>query len=108
MEREKHQVELHFLEADYPATVILTTDTWKRPRWHWPLVVERAEVDVPGGVPIPGKGENSWDIDDDATFSLVTPASTVEEAVQKFYDTVNERRARYGGRNWTPEKRVQS
>jgi|SRR5882762_3349961 len=93
-----------FPEGTYAAKIRLFTSTWKRPRWHWARTIERAEVDVKGGVPIPGKGENSWDLDDDAIYSLTTPATSVDEAIEKFVKTVNNRRLKYGGENWIPEK----
>lgn len=57
-------------EKHYPCTVEVTVDTWKRPRWPFPLRLVRFTVAVEGGVPVPGKGENSWDCGKDATHSL--------------------------------------
>jgi len=91
-------------EGEYPATVTFFTQTWKRPRWPWPKVKNGADVDIEGGIPIPGKGENSWDCDEDAYMSIGTSATTVEEAVQNAIESVNKRRVRYGGKNWLPEK----
>lgn len=91
-------------EAEYHATVTMHDDTWKRPRWPWPKRVRRATVDVPfGGVPIPGKGENAWDCGEDAVHGQTAPAATPEEAVEKLRAYALGRRAKYGGRNWTPE-----
>jgi len=90
-------------EGDYPATVTFFTQTWKRPRLPWPKSQTGADVDIEGGIPIPGKGENSWDCDEDAYMSIGTSAGTVEEAVQDATTRVNKRRERYGGKNWQPE-----
>lgn len=103
-DKGKGEREILFSEGTYTAKVRLFTSTWKRPRWHWARTIERAEVDVKSGVPIPGKGENSWDCDEDAVFSLTTPATNVDEAVEKFVKSVNSTRLKYGGENWTPEK----
>ena len=56
------------------------------------------------GLPIPGKGENSWDCGDDAYYSIGTPAATAMEAVEYAADRVLETRRRYGGSSWAPSK----
>jgi hypothetical protein len=56
-------------EGKYPAHVKRERRTWKRPRGFTPLVREYWDVDVESGIPVPGKGENSWDCDDDAIFA---------------------------------------
>jgi hypothetical protein len=89
-------------EASYPVTVTLTEDSWKRPRWPWPVVVRRAQIDCPGGIPKPGKGENSYDCGEDATYGLTCPAVTIEEALEKLKASVMRDRERYGGKNWKP------
>lgn len=91
-------------ERAYPCTVTLEESTWTRPRW-FPLRRLFAEVDVPGGIVHPGKGENSYDIDDDATYSLSCGASTVEEAVAAMVKSVMRDRRRHGGSvNWQPRE----
>lgn len=55
-------------EGRYPATVEIyrvTRSDRFRSATRW-----RASISVTGGIPIPGKGENSWDCDDDATYSI--------------------------------------
>jgi len=89
-------------EGEYQATVILYTSTWKRPRGWWTKVIRRAEIEIPKGIPVPGKGENSWDLDDDAIFGLTCPATTVEEAVQAVIESANRSREKYGGKSWLP------
>lgn len=103
-DKSREEIEITFPEGTYTAKIKLFTSTWKRPRWPKARVIERAEVDVKEGVPIPGKGENSWDCDEDAIYSLTTPAISVYEAVEKFVKTVNSRRLKYGGKDWIPEK----
>lgn len=51
-----------------------------------------AQVEAPAGVPIPGKGENSWDCGDDNIWGASFAARTVKEAVKKFMDDVRETR----------------
>ena len=90
-------------EASYPARITISEATWTRPRWPWPRRIIRAEIEVDGGIPIPGKGENAWDVDDDAIYSLTTPAATMPEAVAAMVGSVLETRLRHGGgMGWRP------
>lgn len=93
-------------EREYPVTVRLTEAIWKRPRSLWPLRINRAHIECESGIPIPGKGENSWDCGDDATYSLTCPAATVEDAVESLRVIIVERRARYGGAGWLPSEAI--
>lgn len=93
-------------EHPYPATVRLFESTWKRPRWPFARRMVRAEIEVEGGIPHPGKGENSWDCDDDATYSLTCQARTAEDAVAKLVGSVLRDRRNYGGRSWRPREAV--
>lgn len=104
-ELSTHRAEIPMPEGVYPATVVLSEATWKRARWPWPKRLLRAEITPDQGVPHPGKGENSYDIDEDATYSMTTQASSVSEAVGKFVASVLRDRERHGGANWRPEVR---
>jgi len=85
-------------ERDYPVNVAIFESTWKRPRWPWPTKLIRADIDsIEKGIPAhAGKGENSWDMEDDAVFSMTTIADTPEEAVKKMADSILRDRRRYG------------
>ncbi len=93
-------------EAIYSVDVELAEDSWKRPRWPWPTKIMRAHIECPSGIPVPGKGENSWDCGEDATFGLTCGASSFQDAMSKLYETVMSSRERHGGRNWMPEQKV--
>lgn len=97
-------VEIPMPEGVYRGTATVETRTWTRPRWPFGAwhTGRSITVDCPGGVPHPGKGENSWDCDEDATFASSTRARTVGEAVGQFVGHVLERRQRYGGAGWRP------
>ena len=84
-------------EGSYPATVTLECARWKRRRWPFPLVRMTADIDIPQGVPVPGKGENSWDCGDDAIYGMSCAATTVEEAISKVVSSALRDRMRYGG-----------
>ena len=104
--RETHDAALIMPEGEYPLRVELYTASWKRPRWPKPKTINRAEVEVltKGGVPVPGKGENDYDLDDDATYGMTCPAETVEAAVEQLRASVLRDRVRHGGRGWRPER----
>lgn len=90
-------------EAVYPVTVELYRATWKRPRWPWGKSIRRADIECEKGVPKPGKGENSWDMEDDALFGMTCPAATLDEARTAFEFAVLSDRLRYGGSaEWKP------
>lgn len=90
-------------EGDYPVRVVIERRIWGRPRLPWRRR-ERvyATVKSERGLPIPGKGENGWDCDEDAYFSIGTPETTVAGAVAHATASVLKRRQRYGGLNWRP------
>jgi hypothetical protein len=92
-------------EGNYPCIVKLTEDTWTRPRF--PLtrkLVRRATVDMLVPVPIPGKGENSYDLDEDATYSMTCSARSVSQAVIAVAESSMRDRERRASRNWRSEK----
>lgn len=83
-------------EGAYPATVKLTLDTWKRPRWL-ARTLRRASVDMKTPIPHEGKGENSWDCGKDGLYGLSTCADTFEEAISKTTESALKSRRRYDG-----------
>lgn len=90
-------------EAEYPVQVVIERRTWTRPRWPWRAkTCISATVKSETGLPIPGKGENSYDCEDDAYYSIGTHATTIEDAVDAAAASVLETRRRYGGEDWRP------
>lgn len=83
-------------EGSYKATARLFESTWARPRWFARRLL-RVELDIKGGIPHEGKGENSWDCGEDATFGTTCPAETIEEGIAKLVESVLESRHRRGG-----------
>ena len=59
-------------EGKYAATYKVFRSTWKRPR-GFTKTLDRIDIEISKGIPIPGKGENSYDIDDDKTFGVTMP-----------------------------------
>lgn len=105
-ELDRQAIRIPFPEGTYDAEVILTEDSWKRPRWPFVRRMRRADVRIERGIPIPGKGENSWDCGEDAIYSLYTAVHSVNEAVGKLVANVYQSRLRYGGADWRPEQKT--
>lgn len=99
---EAEEILVPMPEGTYAGTCRLTEDTWKRPRW-FARRLKRAHVEMADPVPVPGKGENSWDCGDDALFGSTFPAASVAEAIAGVVRSALETRRRYGGRGWKPE-----
>lgn len=105
-ELETREFSVYIEAENYRLTVTLSEARWRSNR---PILgrfvsetIRRAEVEPDRPVPIPGKGENSHDRDDDAVYSLTTPAETTGKAVGEFIQDIIETRWRYGGEGWTP------
>jgi hypothetical protein len=98
-------VSIPMPEGTYHAYVDQYTSMWKRPRWPRVKKVERFDITLGTPIPVPGKGENSWDLDDDAVFSSCIAAKSLDEAVQRLVDDILETRRKYGGEGWKPEAR---
>lgn len=88
-------------EGNYAATIKREDRTWKRKRWPWPSQ-RRTDysIDIPGGIPVPGKGENSWDCEDDGIYG--TGGSSPIDAVANATRAALRQRARYAGPGWVP------
>lgn len=85
-------------EKAYPATAKLEEYTWKRPRWPFAKTMKRVTIDIPGGIPFAGKGENSWDCGDDATFGITTgECRTIPEGVGILVGSCLRTRVKNGG-----------
>lgn len=87
-------------DRDYTARIRFERREWKRPRWPRVLVREGWEIDFSPseGTDHPpafaGKGENSWDCDDDGFYGV--GVSSRETAADEYRARVMEQRARYG------------
>lgn len=101
IEGEQEPVIVPMPEGNYPGRLKREERVWKRPRWPW-IAQRRVDywVDMDIGVPTPGKGENSWDCDDDGIFG--TGGKTKAEAVANVTSAALRQRERYAGPGWEP------
>ncbi len=96
---ENQNVTIPMPEGTYSANIILSEDTWKRKRSPFTLRENRAHIEMLPGqeIPIPGKGEYSWDCGDDAIFGSTFSANSISEAVGKLVQHALETRVKYAG-----------
>lgn len=98
-------ITIAFLEGNYQIDYKKELRRWWRPRWPFGQKTWIAfDLNMDGNpIPVPGKGENSYDIDDDAIYSMYVGADTLQEAIGKLTQSVYRDRLRYGGKNWKPD-----
>ncbi len=100
---QPQEIFIHLPEGYYKGTISLVKIEWKRPWSFQKESIIRGEIEVPNGIPIPGKGENSWDMDDDCLYSGSYPAKSVEEAIEALRASVFRDRQKYASSDWIPE-----
>lgn len=101
-------IQVPLPEATYPAKARIERQTWRRSRWPGKRVRVYANIESERGIPVPGKGENSWDCGEDAIMGLGSEP-TLAAAVAQYVKSVLETRERYGGSiNWRPRERAES
>lgn len=97
----KRAITLTLPEKDYPGTARVYESIWTRPRG--PIErVRRVDLDVPEGVPGPGKGENAWDCGDERHYGITCPARSTQEAVDRFVTDILQTRKQRGDIAWSP------
>lgn len=103
-----HPVTIMMPEGGYPAIAKLERVTVKRPRGraHVSYATE-VKIDKPiSFIPVPGKGENSWDCGDDGVWSMTGPIEDkhtwITEAISMMIKAALRDRERYAGKNWVP------
>lgn len=95
-------VEIKMPEGSYTAKCTPERATWYWPRFKKSIVQHYIEVEVDGGIPVPGKGESGWDCGDDAIIATGFCTDSVQKAAQLFAARVMETREKYASRSWTP------
>lgn len=101
-EHEEAEVLVPMPEGVYRAKVKMTENVWKRPRW-FAKTKTFGDVEMIDPVPIPGKGENSWDCGEDAIFGMSVPAEKIEDVIAGVVaSALRDRRRHGGGVSWRP------
>ena len=96
-------------ENRYPAKFSIIRQTWTYTRWFFAKQRDFMKLEMEGkGIPIPGKGENSYDCGDDAIRGASTPVDfdhpnfTLKYALEDFAFSVLRTRAKYASLDWRP------
>lgn len=91
---ERFQVAVPMPEGCYLALATPERGVWRR-RWYVPARVrESVWLEIPGGIPHSGKGENSWDCGDDGLCGI--GGENVEDAIANAVRSSLKSRRRYG------------
>lgn len=100
----EHTVIIPMPERNYVGTAkLIEMKRWRKRLPYFKTTWMQASIEIPEGIGVPGKGENSWDLDDDATFGISMRANNIEEAIGHLVGSVMRERAKYGGSEWTPK-----
>lgn len=103
---ERRTIEVPMPEGSYCGTAELRYAV----RGHkWSPLKHRThevEIDLVRGIPVPGKGENSWDCEDTAIQGHSGPARSIEHGVSNLVRSALETRRKYGGAQWRPQAEV--
>jgi hypothetical protein len=105
---EKKEIFIILPEGRYKATCEIKDSYWKRPRWFFNKIIRRAFINIDKGIPIPGKGDNSWDCDDNAVFGHTGPSDSCKEASDELSIYVLKQRQKYYTLDWVPTKGFES
>lgn len=81
----------------FPATIRMYESVWKRPRAKVKRV-KCADIKIENPPTFPGKGENSWDLGDDAIYGMYCRAESVADAIAQYVKAVLHNRFRRGNR----------
>jgi hypothetical protein len=95
------RVTIPMPEGLYEGSCTMTLVRVGRPRW-FSTMHRTAQIELDRPLPIPGKGENSWDCDEDAIYSQSGPARSPAEAVAHLVESALTTRERHGGKDWRP------
>lgn len=108
---DRDRFYLPFFEGCYQVVVTkkLLIETW--PRWFTRKSIS-FEVESPVGIPHEGKGENSWDCGEDATYAMSFHSSGLPrrynsscfDAAMYFWTSCMQDRKRYAYAHWVPKK----
>lgn len=117
-EIERLEHVLPFFEGNYNVEVIKFQRIDRWPRWPTSKTISwevkagyyKDGVFVEKPIPVEGKGENSWDCDEDATWSMSFPGTPYRKDIQTSYDaalyfwhSMMKSRERYGSAKWVPK-----
>jgi len=93
---ETKDVQVPMPEGCYPAKAKLEKATRSRPRWFTKETLS-IWLDIPGGIPHQGKGENSYDCGQDGLFGCGVESASYEAAIAHAVEISLRGRRKYDG-----------
>ena len=104
---EWKQIVIAFPEGKYKGKLRTYDAIWKNR--FFTKRIPMIEIKMEEGIPFPGKGENSWDLDESATYGLTIQGTMPEEGISSMVKYVLRNRRKYGTyekmSNYIPEKK---
>jgi hypothetical protein len=102
---EQYDLEIPLPEGMYQVKVNVVKHTRKRKRFPFKKVTMYSDVHMRDNpIPIPGKGECAWDLDEDAIYSMGCTETVNYKVLAQVVESVMRTRFRYGsGTRWLPE-----
>lgn len=82
-------------EKIYEISYELGTQTWKRPRW-FTKTINYVNAECEEGIPVPGKGEDSWNCGDQLLYSTGGEGENISVGRQALYNAVKRARDKHG------------
>lgn len=92
---DEGNVFVYLPEGKYRAKYVLSRRVVKQPDGS-SRVYLCGEITPERPIPIPGKGENSWDLDDDAVFAFTCLAQDASKLANRLATSVMRTRVRHG------------
>ena len=86
-------------EATYEVTEHVNHWSERLGRFRDPQVWYSTSIDPGAAIPVPGKGENSWDCGDDAIYGMSAGGRNVSDAIGKLVASALNTRQRHGGQH---------
>ncbi len=93
---ETKDVQIPMPEGLYAAKAKMEERTRSRARWFGKKSTS-IWIDIPGGIPHQGKGENSWDCGEDALCGCGVEGTSYEKAIAHVVESVLKYRRKYDG-----------
>ena len=95
----KEEISVVMPEGTYWALAQRRVSVWWRRRWAiWPCVIrkESCSIEIPGGIPFEGKGEDSWNCGEDGLFGVGSDGHDLGNAAETVARIAMQNRRRYG------------
>jgi hypothetical protein len=106
-EGREQKLVIQMPEGPYDAVATFKWYCWARPRWPFRKLRPSTDVNIEGGIPFSGKGENSWDCGEDGLWGTGCTGHDLDKAAAHVRKCVLDSRVRRGDpANWTDRNKA--